>query len=101
MRSESEGIRPMSRRALPENLQAFDRFEVGGQLVGREASGRAVGRKDPVPAAFEAVWGEGGGDGEFAGAPIKGRVASVGGGAGDDELRTDKKSIRIGSGGAE
>ena len=82
-------------------MQAFDGFEVGGELSAGDAGGGPVGAEDAVPAAFEAVRGEGGRDGEIAGVPIKGRIASVGGGAGDDELGADEEPVGCGSGGAE
>jgi len=93
--------RPYRGIALPGDLQAFDGFEVGGGLVGVGAGGGAVGGEDAVPAAFEAVGGEGEGGGEVAGLCVKAGGAAVGGQAGDDELGADEEAVGRGTGGAE
>lgn len=54
-----------------------------------------------VPAAFEAVGGEGEGCGEIPGVAVEGGIAAVRGGAGDGKLGTGEKAIGGGAGGAE
>lgn len=53
-----------------------------------------------VPAAFEAVGGEGEGCGEIPGVAVEGGIAAVRGGAGDGKLGTGEKAIGGGAGGA-
>ena len=85
-------------RILTGGLQAFDGFEVGGELVGWEAAGGAFGGEDAVPAAFETMGGEGHGGGEVAGAFVESAIAAQGGFAGYDELGTDEEAVGFGSG---
>ncbi len=81
--------------------KAFDRFKVGGGLAGGQAAGGSVGPEDAVPAAFEAVGGEGEGCGEIPGVAVEGGIAAVGGGAGDGKLGADEKAIGFWAGGAD
>lgn len=81
--------------------EAFDGFEVCGELSGREASRGAILAEYAIPAAFEAMRRERKVGGHAGCATVKSCIPSAGCVAGEGKLRPDEKAVKIGARGAE
>lgn len=75
--------------------EALDRFEIGRELVGGQASGGSIATEDTVPAPLEAVRGEGEARGDVCRFPIEFPWAEVSGGSGHGELCANKKAVSV------
>ena len=96
MIGKAAGGWPTAWRGQPTLLgdsQAFDRFEVGSELVRGQAARGAVGLENAVPTAFETVRGQRKVRGQSAGVMIEVGIAAVRRLPGDSELGADEETV--------